>query len=204
MKNIVLFFFFFFQAEDGIRDDLVTGVQTCALPISKCGVTNASARETGPGPSSLATPSAHSSTASPKEVLRDMVVAHFIRTARPSLYPLGDRRSLSTRAWRPRRSYRPGEPYPNDKSVLALGLTAPANGRDYGKCFRGAGDRARVAQDRSSETRLGVLWRPRDPAPAALRNLGSAGGASVHPGGGIPAVLGAMICTSRLLRFLGK
>src|SRR5258708_30190439 len=30
--------FFFFQAEDGIRDDLVTGVQTCALPIS-CGVT---------------------------------------------------------------------------------------------------------------------------------------------------------------------
>src|SRR5207244_5536764 len=26
---------FFFQAEDGIRDDLVTGVQTCALPISK-------------------------------------------------------------------------------------------------------------------------------------------------------------------------
>src|SRR5207253_4552199 len=28
------FFFFFFQAEDGIRDGHVTGVQTCALPIS--------------------------------------------------------------------------------------------------------------------------------------------------------------------------
>src|SRR6267143_5878621 len=28
-----LFFFFFFQAEDGIRDGTVTGVQTCALPI---------------------------------------------------------------------------------------------------------------------------------------------------------------------------
>src|SRR6266568_5264829 len=27
-------FFFFFQAEDGIRDGTVTGVQTCALPIS--------------------------------------------------------------------------------------------------------------------------------------------------------------------------
>src|SRR5256885_6167698 len=26
-------FFFFFQAEDGIRDYKVTGVQTCALPI---------------------------------------------------------------------------------------------------------------------------------------------------------------------------
>src|SRR5438552_12653519 len=29
----MLVVFFFFQAEDGIRDDLVTGVQTCALPI---------------------------------------------------------------------------------------------------------------------------------------------------------------------------
>src|SRR2546430_12018611 len=28
------FCFFFFQAEDGIRDLTVTGVQTCALPIS--------------------------------------------------------------------------------------------------------------------------------------------------------------------------
>src|ERR1017187_347044 len=27
-------FFFFFQAEDGIRDTSVTGVQTCALPIA--------------------------------------------------------------------------------------------------------------------------------------------------------------------------
>src|SRR5256886_8299334 len=30
----VCLFFFFFQAEDGIRDLTVTGVQTCALPIS--------------------------------------------------------------------------------------------------------------------------------------------------------------------------
>src|SRR5207247_5836483 len=29
---------FFFQAEDGIRDPLVTGVQTCALPISGLGL----------------------------------------------------------------------------------------------------------------------------------------------------------------------
>src|SRR2546423_13640620 len=33
-NNFVFCFFFFFQAEDGIRDKLVTGVQTCALPIS--------------------------------------------------------------------------------------------------------------------------------------------------------------------------
>src|SRR5256885_7215645 len=30
-----IFCFFFFQAEDGIRDYKVTGVQTCALPISR-------------------------------------------------------------------------------------------------------------------------------------------------------------------------
>src|SRR5215204_3021261 len=37
MVLILLFelvIFFFFQAEDGIRDHCVTGVQTCALPIS--------------------------------------------------------------------------------------------------------------------------------------------------------------------------
>src|SRR2546428_1319318 len=31
---LIRLFFFFFQAEDGIRDLIVTGVQTCALPIS--------------------------------------------------------------------------------------------------------------------------------------------------------------------------
>src|SRR5436190_21339679 len=31
-------FFFFFQAEDGIRDHCVTGVQTCALPISEAAI----------------------------------------------------------------------------------------------------------------------------------------------------------------------
>src|SRR6266498_2051449 len=31
--RVVTSFFFFFQAEDGIRDADVTGVQTCALPI---------------------------------------------------------------------------------------------------------------------------------------------------------------------------
>src|SRR5438046_8615110 len=35
MSFLLFFFFFFFQAEDGIRDWSVTGVQTCALPISR-------------------------------------------------------------------------------------------------------------------------------------------------------------------------
>src|SRR3712207_7516057 len=32
-RLVILVFYFFFQAEDGIRDIGVTGVQTCALPI---------------------------------------------------------------------------------------------------------------------------------------------------------------------------
>src|SRR5256886_2970997 len=34
ISALVYCYFFFFQAEDGIRDLTVTGVQTCALPIS--------------------------------------------------------------------------------------------------------------------------------------------------------------------------
>src|SRR5256885_13321520 len=34
-QGVHVYVFFFFQAEDGIRDYKVTGVQTCALPISK-------------------------------------------------------------------------------------------------------------------------------------------------------------------------
>src|SRR5439155_17341096 len=33
VSTFSIYFFFFFQAEDGIRDGHVTGVQTCALPI---------------------------------------------------------------------------------------------------------------------------------------------------------------------------
>src|SRR6266850_2903908 len=38
MVFCLYFFFFFFQAEDGIRDYKVTGVQTCALPICSLGI----------------------------------------------------------------------------------------------------------------------------------------------------------------------
>src|SRR6266853_6559367 len=40
------FFFFFFQAEDGIRDLTVTGVQTCALPILRSGNAGGEIRRT--------------------------------------------------------------------------------------------------------------------------------------------------------------
>src|SRR3982750_4996935 len=41
VRVFLFFFFFFFQAEDGIRDLIVTGVQTCALPIcTACGASS--------------------------------------------------------------------------------------------------------------------------------------------------------------------
>src|SRR2546428_13682782 len=49
-----MFLFFFFQAEDGIRDLIVTGVQTCALPISAA----SGRRRWHGGPSTSARPTA--------------------------------------------------------------------------------------------------------------------------------------------------
>src|SRR6266478_7314179 len=42
-----VYFFFFFQAEDGIRDLTVTGVQTCALPICLAGARDEKANPVG-------------------------------------------------------------------------------------------------------------------------------------------------------------
>src|SRR2546422_8433919 len=42
--SFIVVFFFFFQAEDGIRDVAVTGVQTCALPISRRAAVQANSR----------------------------------------------------------------------------------------------------------------------------------------------------------------
>src|SRR5207249_8569617 len=47
---MVCLFFFFFQAEDGIRDRNVTGVQTCALPISDESQMDAVTAISGSGP----------------------------------------------------------------------------------------------------------------------------------------------------------
>src|SRR2546428_9962335 len=56
MRVIVLFFFF--QAEDGIRDLIVTGVQTCALPIWRQSEACASSRRASPARSTTSpTPS---------------------------------------------------------------------------------------------------------------------------------------------------
>src|SRR5437764_14409835 len=54
-----MIFFFFFQAEDGIRDTSVTGVQTCALPISSVWIRRSST-SCGRSPSYVIAPSKRS------------------------------------------------------------------------------------------------------------------------------------------------
>src|SRR2546429_976849 len=58
-------FFFFFQAEDGIRDVAVTGVQTCALPI--CHFCRAFKQRFGVSPSDARGMTAHGSAIGPVE-----------------------------------------------------------------------------------------------------------------------------------------
>jgi phytoene desaturase len=135
--------------------------------------------------------------------------------------------------------YRGGEIYANDGGTLALLLTAPANGREYGledPFVRREIERVSAAAGlQESATRYFGEYEILD--PGYFRAWGSAGGAlygavrpfwrsgplhrplyndrrrpwlwrvgaSVHPGGGIPAVLGgAMISTGRMLRSLLK
>src|SRR5689334_24261916 len=64
--------FFFFQAEDGIRDGTVTGVQTCALPISG-----------GPALSPRTRPRARESSADRQEADRGPAVVFRPRRSRP-------------------------------------------------------------------------------------------------------------------------
>ena len=135
--------------------------------------------------------------------------------------------------------YRGGEIYPNDVGTLAILLTAPANGREYGL------EDPLVAREIERVSEAVGLPGPATSFfggyglldPAYFGGRGSAGGAlygavrpfwrsgplhrprynerrrpwlwrvgaSVHPGGGIPAVLGgAMISTGRMLRSLVK
>src|SRR5206468_4865674 len=73
--------FFFFQAEDGIRDLIVTGVQTCALPIFR---DDEGGRFANRPPSSSRTMRAGGSLSrSNLAVLRQVPFAGFVELAQP-------------------------------------------------------------------------------------------------------------------------
>src|SRR3989441_1593769 len=88
--------FFFFQAEDGIRDKLVTGVQTCALPIS-----NEVARLPTPLPTIAASSSQPVSAASACPAVS---VSHETRFSLPSRCSTTTRRSEERRVGKECRS----------------------------------------------------------------------------------------------------
>src|SRR5438874_7395539 len=86
-------FFFFFQAEDGIRDLYVTGVQTCALPIS---------RDSSAGPGDPDDPPRTTTTAQPGDKPRGWRTTPRTRavgTAQPNhgRHVLGSRAPATTR-----------------------------------------------------------------------------------------------------------
>src|SRR5699024_11981559 len=76
LRDIIVVFFF--QAEDGIRDRNVTGVQTYALPISGIATTSAASstvpRSTKMGPSGLKRDHAQKFTAKPSIAITNAVV----------------------------------------------------------------------------------------------------------------------------------
>src|SRR5260370_6991201 len=78
-------FFFFFQAEDGIRDSSVTGVQTCALPISHGEITMSQARAAGghamAAARDLSGPARHAAYAAGQAAVVAHVAAHELGAA---------------------------------------------------------------------------------------------------------------------------
>src|SRR3989449_11304337 len=110
-------FFFFFQAEDGIRDVAVTGVQTCALPIST--PLRPSRQSHSPAPTSIETPNS----------TRDSPYAVWIsRTSRSGAF--------TNRRGGPRH----GPPASSSEGGYApLGLPRPSLGRAPAQPWRASG-----------------------------------------------------------------
>src|SRR5271166_4255314 len=104
-RNMFSKFFFFFQAEDGIRDGHVTGVQTCALPIwvssAPAGADRAS--------STVVTTAAHSGVKSPFNTPAPPNVVSS-RTDRSSNSPSGSLSGVSGRPVQPARQCLRGPP----------------------------------------------------------------------------------------------
>src|SRR5207248_5765685 len=104
-------FFFFFQAEDGIRDRTVTGVQTCALPISWAGPASRSGSAPPFAPRRAAATTSH-------DPLRDAGPAHGpARRRQRARQPAVAQESRAARLPRPVAQARAG-PRPPDRAAV--------------------------------------------------------------------------------------
>src|SRR2546426_8959552 len=93
--------FFFFQAEDGIRDYKVTGVQTCALPISSTAIDRVEPMRSCPSVGAL-----------------DQGMVTWVATRRPGRWSEGSTRS--------RNGVVPVAPLPSRTTTTSLVTSAPA------------------------------------------------------------------------------
>src|SRR5207244_8982661 len=86
--------FFFFQAEDGIRDDLVTGVQTCDLPILQLSEMMAPSKISAFSCTSVPEEMTHSRTSAsaPMETLRQRMA--LVNTAPSSTWQRSEERRV--------------------------------------------------------------------------------------------------------------
>src|SRR5204862_5815879 len=92
--------FFFFQAEDGIRDLYVTGVQTCALPISATSAARSSSQ-----PSAAVSNSGNARKSAPTGASAAVVIASSVGLF-PALTVKGAKsaKAATHRNWRDRKS----------------------------------------------------------------------------------------------------
>src|SRR2546425_8770499 len=96
----MILYFFFFQAEDGIRDKLVTGVQTCALPILSQNPDQSRSHDRNRSRNLHA--SRARSRVEPAQARRDVLRRRSIQKARQSARLLATRRKVSRLPLMPR------------------------------------------------------------------------------------------------------
>src|SRR3989441_3533091 len=142
LRDLYLSFFFFFQAEDGIRDKLVTGVQTCALPISRAPPTPEVARRAAPAPAGTRpTPSTRAAARSHPSSLPSAVACRAGPRSHPAAAPLA-----ASPGSPPSPRPRDAGPLPPSRSLGAV--RAPPDANDVCAALRMAG-----ASSTSSGTR---------------------------------------------------
>src|SRR5438552_1647886 len=151
--------FFFFQAEDGIRDDLVTGVQTCALPIC-CGPEAPRVQRscTMPSPPEIAAPA---NTLPPPET-----------TTKFTIWPFT--------AWPRESSTSATSGFGNSVPGGAVWLLPETTDRDSapGARFRMSDGERQEASSRSPEIRAIVEERTSPPSKAIVETIAPTRGAA--------------------------
>src|SRR2546425_259702 len=134
------FFFFFFQAEDGIRDKLVTGVQTCALPICSASRRPPRCRTPGsaaPPTAAVRTAGRSSPCAPPARFHRSTDTDAASPTARPARTVT--RRPAPPVPWRRPRRPRPTPPPPAAAAARPGGGGGRTTGRPAGTALPRSG-----------------------------------------------------------------